>query len=253
MRLSFTKLALYEFCPYAYRFRYVERIPIPFSPRLTVGAIVHSVLHRAFERLRDGVRLTRVDLHALHADYWRNAPRLNRERFPDIWDRGHELLDGFWSARGHAPGRPVMLERRFRLRLRPHDAYTVEGVIDRVDERSDGLEIIDYKSGSRPPELPGRLRTQLHTYALALERGFDSAVSRLTVYYLTDNQGISQSPDPAVADDVLKRYRVLAERVGASDFDPTPGRHCRYCDYNDRCAYRWTDDADERRETAVST
>ncbi len=253
MRLSYTKLSLYEFCPYAYRYRYVERIPIRFSPRLTVGAIVHSVLNRAFERLRDGVRLTRDDLHELHAAYWRDAPRLNRERFPDIWERGHELLDGFWSARGHAPGRPVMLERRFRLRLRPDDAHTVEGIIDRVDEGSDGLEVIDYKSGSRPSELPGRLRTQLHTYALALERGFNSAVSRLTVYYLTDNKGISESPDPAVADDVLNRYQALAQRVGASDFDPTPGTHCRYCDYNDRCAYRWTDDANEGRETRAAS
>ena len=253
MRLSFTKLALYEFCPYAYRFRYIERIPIPFRPRLTVGAIVHSVLHRAFERLSDGVRLTRADLHELHAAYWRDAPRLNRERFPEIWDRGYELLDGFWSARGHAPGHPVMLERRFRLRLRPGDAYTVEGVIDRVDQRPDGLEVIDYKSGSRPSNLPGRLHTQLHTYALALERGFDRAVSRLTVYYLTDNESISASPDPAVADDVLNRYQTLAQRVGASDFDPTPGKHCRYCDYNNRCQYRWTEDTAESRETEAST
>ena len=74
MRLSFSKLALYEFCPYAYRFRYIERVPTPFAPWLTVGAIVHTVLHRAFERMRDGVRLTRADLHELHAAYWRNAP-----------------------------------------------------------------------------------------------------------------------------------------------------------------------------------
>ena len=40
MRLSFSKLALYEFCPYAYRFRYIERVPTPFAPWLTVGAIV---------------------------------------------------------------------------------------------------------------------------------------------------------------------------------------------------------------------
>lgn len=252
MRLSFSKLALYEFCPYAYRFRYVERIPIPFSPRLTVGAIVHSVLHRAFERLRDGVRLTRADLHDLHAAYWRDAPRLNRERFPDIWERGHELLDGFWSARGHAPGRPLMLERRFRVRLRVDDAHTVEGIIDRVDQQSDGLEIIDYKSGGRPAQLPSRLRTQLHTYALALERGVNRTVSRLTVYYLKDNQTLSASPDPAYADDVLGRYQALANRVGQADFKPTPGAHCQYCDYRKRCPYRWTDDAERRTPPDVT-
>ena len=249
MRLSFSKLALYEFCPYAYRFRYVERVPTPFAPRLAVGAIVHAVLHRVFERLRDGARITRADLHDLHVAYWRDAPRLNRERFPDIWERGHELLDGFWSARGHAPGRPLMLERRFRVRLRPDDAYTVEGIIDRVDQRPDGLEVIDYKSGGSPPELPGRLRTQLHTYALALERGFDRGVSRLTVYYLKDNKMLSASPDAAYADEVLGRYQTLAQRVGKADFEPTPGKHCTYCDYNNRCPYRWTDDSERNSST----
>ena len=224
MRLSYTKLSLYEFCPYAYRFRYIERIPIPFSPRLTVGAIVHSVLHRAFERLRDGVRLTRADLHELHAAYWRDAPRLTPRALPR-----------HLGPRPRTPGR-LLVRPRSRARP-PRDAenaasasacvpddnpHRPKAVIDRVDERSDGLEVIDYKSGSRPSELPGRLRTQLHTYRpFALERGFNSVVSRLTVYYLTDNQGISQSPDPAVADDVLNRYQALATRIGAADFTPT--------------------------------
>ena len=122
----------------------------------------------------------------------------------------------------------------------------------RVDERPDGLEVIDYKSGGRPSELPDRLRTQLHTYALALERGFARTVSRLTVYYLADNQGISAPPDPDVADDVRNRYQTLAARVGEAAFDPTPGHHCQYCDYRDRCAYRWTDNTKGREPTAAA-
>ena len=68
-------------------------------------------------------------------------------------------------------------------------------------------------------------------------------MSRLTVYYLKDNQTLSAPPDPAVADDVLSRYQVLFERVGAAAYEPTPGKHCEYCDFRERCAYRWTEDA----------
>ena len=59
-RLSFTKLSLFEFCPTAYRYRYVERVPTPFVPRIVVGSIVHSVLHRLFERLQDRRRVDKA-------------------------------------------------------------------------------------------------------------------------------------------------------------------------------------------------
>ncbi len=239
MRLSFSKLSLYEFCPYAYRLRYVERVPTPFAPHLAVGAIVHTVLQRFLQRLNETGQAARGDLHALHAAYWRDAPRLDRERFPDIWSRGHTLLDGYWTANAGALGRPIMLEQYFRIPLPAADEHTLEGVIDRVDERADGLEVIDYKSGKRPAQLSRRLHTQLHTYALALERGFGRRVTRLTAYFLHDNQALSSAPDAEVVREVSTRYQSLARNVNAAAYDPTPGRRCNACDFRRRCPHRW--------------
>ena len=133
-RLSFTKLSLFEFCPTAYRYRYVERVPIPFAPRLVVGAIVHAVLNRLFERVQARERVDKAVLDRLHADYWAQAPRLDPERFPDMWHDGQALLDGYWSANHQNLGHPVLLESRFRFRPDPQAGYSIEGVIDRVDE-----------------------------------------------------------------------------------------------------------------------
>lgn len=239
MRLSFSKLDLYEFCPYAYRFRYVARVPVPFAPRLVVGAIVHAALKGFFERLRDGQRPTRNDLLACYEAYWASAPRLDRARQPDTWERGVALLRGFWEANRRNLGRPVLLEARFRMRLASGAADTVEGVIDRVDEAAGGVEIIDYKSGRAPDQLGGRLRTQLHTYALAVERQFGMRPVRLTGYFLSDNQAISTVPEPAYADQVVGRFTAVGQAVEAERFGPTPDPRCASCDYGDRCPYRW--------------
>ena len=241
MRQSFTKLSLYEFCPWAYRYRYVERVPTPFAPRLVVGAIVHAVLKSFFERLRDGLTAGADDLRELHESYWAHAPRLNPRTQPEMWERAHALLQGFWSANRERLGRPTLLEARFRVPLGPGGGHTLEGVVDRVDASGIGAEIIDYKSGRSAPELPERLRTQLHTYAAALPDAFDLRANRLTAYFLEDNRSISIEPDPAFAADVMERYTTTAERVSAERFDPTPGPRCARCDFADRCPYRSTE------------
>ena len=240
MRLSFTKLALYEFCPYAYRFRYVERVPAPFSAGLAVGSIVHAVLRTFFERLKSGSSTTCEDLHNLHVGYWENAPVLDRERFRDIWIRSEALLEEFWVANRDDFGSPVMLEHRFRLRVDGADLHSIEGVIDRVDAISGGMEVIDYKSGATPADLSHRIRTQLHTYALAVEHCLGCPVTRLTAYFLKENQTRSMVPDPEFAENLLERFRALGLAVSVGSFDPTPGSCCRHCDYRDRCEFRAT-------------
>ncbi len=240
-RLSFTKLSLFEFCPTAYRYRYVERVPTPFVPRIVVGAIVHSVLHRLFERLLDRRRVDKQVLDRLHADYWDQAPQLDRERFPDMWRDGKALLDGYWSANHADLGHPVLLESRFRFRPDPEAGYSIEGVIDRVDETPSGAAIIDYKSGRRPERLPDRLRAQLHTYALGVEQVHQRRVERLDAYFLADNASISVTPDPDYSDALLGRYAATADSVAAGSFTATPGPQCAWCDFRDRCPYRATD------------
>jgi putative RecB family exonuclease len=240
LRLSFSKLALHEFCPYAYRFRYVERVPASFSAGLAVGSIVHAVLRTFFERIKSGLSTTCEDLHNLHVGYWENAPVLDRERFRDIWIRVEALLEEFWVANRDDFGAPVMLEHRFRLRVDGVDLHSIEGVIDRVDAISGGMEVIDYKSGSTPADLSHRIRTQLHTYALAVEHCLGCPVTRLTAYFLKENQTRSMVPDPEFAENLLERFRALGLAVSVGSFDPTPGPCCRHCDYRDRCAFRST-------------
>ena len=240
-RLSFTKLSLFEFCPTAYRYRYVERVPIPFAPRLVVGAIVHAVLNRLFERVQARERVDKAVLDRLHADYWAQAPRLDPERFPDMWHDGQALLDGYWSANHQNLGHPVLLESRFRFRPAPEAGYSIEGVIDRVDETPSGAAIIDYKSGRRPTQLPDRLRAQLHTYALGVARVHQRPVERLDAYFLADNAAISIAPDPTYSDALLGRYAATADQIEAGRFTATPGPHCAGCDYRDRCPFRATD------------
>ena len=238
--MSFSKLELYEFCPFAYRLHYVERQKIPFSKSLVVGAIVHAVLRKLFQAIQAETDVSYEDFKEMHEEYWTNAPNMDPRRFPEIWSTSIDLLTAFWSANQNKFGAPIMLEHRFRLRMDMEDAYTVEGVIDRVDKTSSGVEVIDYKSGGTSPTFPRRQKSQLHTYALALERGFHQSVSRLTVYYLKDNKAISMEPNHEFAQELLNRYRVASVSIASESFAPKSGSWCTGCDFFGICPHRWT-------------
>jgi len=45
-------------------------------------------------------------------------------------------------------------------------------------------------------------------------------------------------PDPAELAALLDEARVLADSAAAGRFDPTPGFHCRTCDYQLLCPAR---------------
>lgn len=241
-RLSFTKLALFEFCPAAYRYRYVDRVRVPFASRLVIGAIVHSVLHRLFQRLLAREPVDKAIVDRLHADYWVKAPQLNRGRNLDIWTAAQALLDRYWAANHESLGTPIMLESRFRFRPESAENYSIEGIVDRVDVNSSGTEIIDYKTGHRPPNMPDRLRAQLHTYALGVERTVERTADRLTAYFLADNETISVKPDPEYKAELLGRYTAVAAGVEDGNYQARPGPHCHHCDFNRGCAFRWRAD-----------
>ncbi len=107
--MSFSKLELYEFCPFAYRLRYAERQKIPFSKSLAVGAIVHAVLRKFFEALQVETDVSYEDFKEMHEEYWSNAPTLDPRRFPEVWSTSIDLLTAFWSANQNNFGAPIML------------------------------------------------------------------------------------------------------------------------------------------------
>ncbi len=136
------------------------------------------------------------------------------------------------------------------------------GVIDRVDISSDARTalVIDYKTGSsRPynglendPTDRGR-RLQLGVYALAAQRGLDSADSVRSAYWFVTTRGdfalAPKEPLDGGSDEVRARLgEVVGEIVsGIRDgvFPANPGErdrgsfeNCRFCEFDSLCPSR---------------
>ncbi len=233
MRLSFTKLSLFDFCPWAYHLRYVEKVRPPYHSRLLAGAIVHNVISDFLVRVRNNLSTGLDDLNTIFENRWRSARVLDRDETVDRRAEALALMHDFWKANQADFGRPLKLEARFRLEI---EGDHVEGIVDRVDDLGSGeVAVIDYKSGSAPDGNPAEGSLQLSIYALACKEFWGLIPTRVSLYYLNGNALRTAGVDTPRLEATKHTIRTTADRINAADFPPNPDSRCGGCDYLRRC------------------
>lgn len=143
---------------------------------------------------------------------------------------GVVLLEGFFD-KGYDPkGIPIALEEPFKLRITP--TLTVGGKIDRIDKLKDGtVEIIDYKTGTVPKSRDPARDMQLSVYAM-------TALSQKVIvsfYFFEDQKKVSSTRTKEELEETKKEIERRADEIEKSDFHPTPGKHCDFCEFRLIC------------------
>lgn len=163
---SYSKMRALYTCPLQFWFQYIEKIKVPKPVILVVGAAIHYMAKRFFR-----VNFASAKSFAgAWKGYWIGI--VNKKHGPDgynseseeiawrhdsdwrYWiNRGQEILIKFYdrneSRRMPKDGTVIgaLVERRFRTSWR---SFTLNGVIDRIDEYPDYVEVLDYKLGTDP-------------------------------------------------------------------------------------------------------
>ena len=149
--------------------------------------------------------------------------------------KGREMLERFYESQGEEWTVPKYLEKDFSLKIPVpalEGAVTVAGRIDRIDKLPDGTyEVIDYKTGSLRKKSEVDKDIQLSIYARACAYVFKLPVSKLSFYFLEDNQKISTERTSAQLAAISEKIAGECEKMSVSDFAPTPGFYCNFCEY----------------------
>jgi hypothetical protein len=96
-------------------------------------------------------------------------------------------------------------------------------------------EVVDYKTGRKPAgddELAG---LQLDIYALACTEVWGKRPEDLTLTYLYLASGDEVSRPAGPVDKIGERVGEWLRGIGEGQFAPTPGDHCRWCDFLPFC------------------
>ena len=223
--LSVTGLVTFARCPKQFYWSVVRPLPRRSSAAARLGNEVHRWIEqragRQLSLLEPDGDDAMLDPDALPADAGTAA-----------------ALKASFLASPWVDLEPQRVEAPFVLAAGQH---AVRGRIDAVYERDGRVELVDFKTG-RPATLGDRPATlQLNLYGLAAVDtwGADPDRLRTTYCYLrTDGPPrlLSADWDAASLEAVRADLAATLDRLAAAQFDPTPGRWCRGCDFLPACS-----------------
>jgi len=249
VKFSFSQLEAYDNCPLQYSFNFILNVPSLPKAAFVFGRVMHAAVRDFFllppqsgqKDLFGGQGETRRpnldDLLAAYEKNWDDDGYNDRKDRDDHKKRGRKMLEVFYRKLEENGWPEIMfLEKNFLVRV---GKYYFRGAIDRVDRLPDGsVELIDYKTGQAKNKLDYRNKRQLLLYKLAVERGLNFKVGRLSYYYF--DSGEKQSFSPALSDEEKLETDLIAgaEKILEGKFPPNPGFLCEYCDFRQICEFK---------------
>ncbi|MFA6917606.1 MAG: ATP-dependent DNA helicase [Candidatus Gracilibacteria bacterium] len=231
--LSYSQFDTFSICPLKYSYRYMIGVPMPQSHAANFGSSVHETLNEFYKLLKKDGKATLSDLLKLYEENWIPYGYESVEHEELRKKQGLEMLQVFYEKNSDPWVIPAYLERNFSIKV---DDFTVTGRIDRIDRLPDGtFEVIDYKTGRSKDASYLKKDLQLSVYALACRDVLHIPVSKLSLYYLEDNEKQSTERKDAQISGAADEIRSFILDMQTSKFNPTPGFHCQFCDYKIIC------------------
>lgn len=250
-KMSFTQLAAFSTCPLQYKFAHILHVPIFGRHTFSFGKTMHNTLQKFLtqivaEPVRQQTSLfpeakvpekilpNAHELIKLYDESWIDEWYPSQEVKDEYYQKGKTTLLHFYEQIKEQPPQVKFLEKGFTLKI---GSVIVKGRIDRVDEHPEGIEIIDYKTGTAKEKLSWEDKRQLVLYELAAEQCFDPPlkVAALTYHYLDDNSRLTFRATEKDKDKLKQEILETVSALQKSDFTANPGWHCRYCDFKDIC------------------
>ena len=126
----------------------------------------------------------------------------------------------------------LALEIWFNLKIGDN---LLKGRIDRIDEVAGGVKIVDYKTGTSKDKLDKESKQQLLLYQMAVEEVYGLKLVEMAYHYVEDDKELAFLGTEKEKRAQKQKITEQIEKIKQSDFTPTPGFHCQYCDFKDIC------------------
>ncbi|MDD4662119.1 MAG: ATP-dependent DNA helicase, partial [Candidatus Pacebacteria bacterium] len=256
---SFSQLAAFQSCPLQYKYAHILKIPTKGKPNFSFGKTIHNTLcrfvnldaqvfqskqkclFRKDDKERKKVGLSLADLLKIYDEEWIDAWFDGEDHKEEYREKGKLILTKFYKdflERDSAVltmQNELALEKTFSINL---NGYKFVGAIDRIDNTNEGIEILDYKTGGAKKTLATSDKFQLEIYNLAANKVFNIAPNKLTYYYIEEGKYLSFSPKENSLVKTEEKILNIIEKIKRSNFKPTAGWQCDYCDYKNICPHR---------------
>jgi RecB family exonuclease len=242
------RLSTYADCPRRYRLGYLDRPAPARGPawaHTSVGAAVHNALAKWWDLPR--ARRTARAGGALLVSGWPTDGFRDERQLVAARERSREQVERYLA--GVDPDdRPIGVERTVAVTT---PRASLWGRVDRIDQRGEGIVVVDYKTGRSVLTLDdARTSVALAVYAAGAARTLHRECTRVELHHLPtgdvlvwDHTEESLAGHLARADAVAAELHALDDRFRAglstteADelFPARVGSRCGWCDVRSAC------------------
>jgi DNA helicase-2/ATP-dependent DNA helicase PcrA len=242
LTLSHAQIDDWLTCPLKYLYAHIAHVPLAGDPVFTYGTAMHHAIKIWHQHRIKGLPIHADDVVAAFESAWSSEGFLTREHEDRMLAQGRAALRRFVERDAASGSPPLAVETEFRFKL---DGDVVMGRWDRIDERPEGIVLVDYKTADVGEEEKADERArksladgQLGLYALAYAESRQVRPARVELRFV--DTGITGAAD--VEDEHLEaareRVREAAAGIRAGRFPPRPDqRNCGYCAYRLFCPH----------------
>jgi DNA helicase-2/ATP-dependent DNA helicase PcrA len=235
---SFSQLAAFEKCPLQYKFNFILKVPVRGKAAFSFGHTMHNTLYDFFKFVSEPGQKNKLleRLMAFYEKNWVDEWYDSKKNKEEYLEKGKKILKAFYKEYQKNPPKildtkeGLALELPFNLKIGQN---TIIGKIDRIDDLGNGqVQIMDYKTGTSKdkPE-----KDQLLIYQLAAKEVLGLNPKLLSFYYLDDGKVFSFLGSEMELENQKQQITDQIEKIKKSEFTPTPGWQCQYCDFKDIC------------------
>jgi len=261
---SYSQLAAFSKCPLQYKFNFILKVPVKGKSVFSFGKTMHNTLYDFLKLANQAdsaqqeslfssgakkppktasgcpTSVSFKELEELYEKNWIDEWYESKKNKEEYYKKGKEIIKDFYKKFCDNPPNilrvngNLALELPFNLKIGDHTIY---GVIDRIDDSKDGLTIVDYKTGMSKDKLDADAKEQLLIYQIAAEEVLHLKPQKLAYFYLDDGKVASFLGSDMDIQNQKEKILGEIEKIKNSEFDPTPGWQCQYCDFKDICDF----------------
>ncbi len=239
LRLSYSKMSLYERCPRAYKALYHQRIAPKPQPFFSFGSCIHSVMEEFYDPAsREKPTLDRMMM--LLEERWRffRVGYRTVDEEDRYFNQARSMLEKFYNrfVREQKFRPASYIEKYFELPVANNSVMT--GFIDRIDMLPGGGAIVlDYKTEptDRSQEAVDK-DLQLTLYYWAAREFLRLDIRELGLFMMSHDKLMITTRSPDDVPELLQRISDVTQRIRSdTEFAPRINKYCLNCDHLSGC------------------